>query len=95
MLVMIITVITHNPITILLNISEIVLVWSLTNNQSLDQLFLYQIFGPVQQLIKFKTMDEVIEKANKTEYGLAAAIFTKDINKIMTYSSRVKAGTVW
>ena len=95
MLVMIITVITHNPIKILLNISEIVLVWSLTNNQSLDQLFLYQIFGPVQQLIKFKTMDEVIEKANKTEYGLAAAIFTKDINKIMTYSSRVKAGTVW
>lgn len=54
-----------------------------------------EIFGPVQQLIKFKTMDEVIEKANKTEYGLAAAIFTKDINKIMTYSSRVKAGTVW
>lgn len=92
---MIITVITHNLIKILLNISEIVLVWSLANNQSLDHLFLYQIFGPVQQLIKFKTMDEVIEKANKTEYGLAAAIFTKDINKIMTYSSRVKAGTVW
>lgn len=92
---MITIVITHNPIKILLNISEIVLVWSLSNNQSFDHLFLYQIFGPVQQLIKFKTMDEVIEKANKTEYGLAAAIFTKDINKIMTYSSRVKAGTVW
>lgn len=54
-----------------------------------------EIFGPVQQLIKFKTMEEVIEKANKTTYGLAAAIFTKDINKVMTYSSRVRAGTVW
>ena len=65
------------------------------NNLSLADVFLYQIFGPVQQLIKFKTMDEVIEKANKTAYGLAAAVFTKDINKVMTYTSRVKAGTVW
>ncbi|XP_063435021.1 retinal dehydrogenase 2-like [Mytilus trossulus] len=54
-----------------------------------------EIFGPVQQIIKFKTMDEVIEKANKTSYGLAAAVFTTDINKVMTYTSRVKAGTIW
>ncbi|OPL20804.1 retinal x2 dehydrogenase 1 isoform, partial [Mytilus galloprovincialis] len=46
------------------------------------------IFGPVQTLIKFKTMDEVIERANNTTYGLAAAIFTRDINKVMTYTSR-------
>ncbi|CAC5403332.1 ALDH1A [Mytilus coruscus] len=54
-----------------------------------------EIFGPVQTLIKFKTMDEVIERANNTTYGLAAAIFTRDINKVMTYTSRVRAGTIW
>ncbi|OWF44075.1 retinal dehydrogenase 1-like [Mizuhopecten yessoensis] len=54
-----------------------------------------EIFGPVQQIIKFKTMDEVIERANKTHYGLGAAIFTKDIDKAMTFSQAVKAGTVW
>lgn len=54
-----------------------------------------EIFGPVQQIIKFKNIDEVIEKANKTFYGLAAAIFTTDINKVLTYSAKVKAGTVW
>ncbi|XP_060073179.1 aldehyde dehydrogenase 1A1-like [Ylistrum balloti] len=54
-----------------------------------------EIFGPVQQIIKFRTLDEVIQRANKTNYGLAAAICTKDIDKVMTYSSQVKAGTVW
>ncbi|CAG2256638.1 ALDH1A [Mytilus edulis] len=54
-----------------------------------------EIFGPVQTLIKFKTMDEVIKRANNTTYGLAAAIFTRDINKVMTYTSRVRAGTIW
>ncbi|XP_033763936.1 aldehyde dehydrogenase, mitochondrial-like [Pecten maximus] len=54
-----------------------------------------EIFGPVQQIIKFKTMDEVIERANKTQYGLGAAIFTKDIDKAFTFSQAVKAGTVW
>ncbi|XP_033749615.1 retinal dehydrogenase 1-like [Pecten maximus] len=54
-----------------------------------------EIFGPVMQVIKFKTMDEVIKRANTTHYGLAAAICTKDIDKVMTYSSQVKAGTVW
>lgn len=54
-----------------------------------------EIFGPVQQIIKFHDMDEVIERANTTHYGLGAAIFTKDINKAMTFTSAVEAGTVW
>ncbi|KAL5005163.1 hypothetical protein ScPMuIL_018619 [Solemya velum] len=54
-----------------------------------------EIFGPVQQIIKFKTMDEVIARANKTHYGLGAAIFTKDIDKAMTFTQGVRAGTVW
>ncbi|XP_069138657.1 aldehyde dehydrogenase 1A1-like [Argopecten irradians] len=54
-----------------------------------------EIFGPVQQILKFKTMEEVIEKANNTSYGLAAAIFTKDLGKAVTFTNKVKAGTVW
>lgn len=55
----------------------------------------FQIFGPVQQLIKFKDINEVIERANDTFYGLGAAIFTNDINKAMMFTQAVKAGTVW
>jgi len=54
-----------------------------------------EIFGPVQQIMKFKTMDEAIEKSNNTSYGLASAVFTKDISKAITFSQGVLAGTVW
>ncbi|KAK6294538.1 retinal dehydrogenase 2 [Coregonus clupeaformis] len=54
-----------------------------------------EIFGPVQQIMKFKTIDEVIERANNTEYGLVAAVFTSDITKAMTISTAMQAGTVW
>ena len=40
-------------------------------------------------------MDEVIEKANQTNYGLAAAVFTKDVDKAVTMSAALEAGTVW
>lgn len=54
-----------------------------------------EIFGPVQQIIKFKTLEEVIPRANDTRYGLAAAVFTKDIDKAITISNALQAGTVW
>lgn len=54
-----------------------------------------QIFGPVQQIMKFKTIDEVIERANNSDYGLVAAVFTKDISKAMTITTAMQAGTVW
>ncbi|TWW68081.1 Retinal dehydrogenase 2 [Takifugu flavidus] len=54
-----------------------------------------QIFGPVQQIMKFKTIDEVIERANDSDYGLVAAVFTSDINKAITISMAVRVGTVW
>lgn len=49
----------------------------------------------MQQLIRFKTLDEVIERANNTQYGLAAAVFTKDIDKANYIVQGLKAGTVW
>uniref|UniRef100_A0A7N5ZQH4 Aldehyde dehydrogenase domain-containing protein n=1 Tax=Anabas testudineus TaxID=64144 RepID=A0A7N5ZQH4_ANATE len=54
-----------------------------------------EIFGPVQMIMKFKNIEEVIERANNTEYGLVAAVFTNDINKAMTISTAMQAGTVW
>lgn len=54
-----------------------------------------QIFGPVQQILKFKDLNEVIERANKTHYGLGAAVFTRDINKALTIANSIRAGTVW
>ncbi|XP_023236254.1 aldehyde dehydrogenase, mitochondrial-like [Centruroides sculpturatus] len=54
-----------------------------------------EIFGPVMQIMKFNTMDELLERANNTMYGLAASIFTKDLDKAMHFSSGLRAGTVW
>jgi aldehyde dehydrogenase (NAD+) len=54
-----------------------------------------EIFGPVVSVLPFKGVDEVIDRANRTTYGLAAAIWTRDINKAHLYAKKVKAGTVW
>lgn len=54
-----------------------------------------EIFGPVMQILKFKTVDEVIERANKTKYGLAASVFTRDLEKAMMVSQGIRAGVIW
>lgn len=54
-----------------------------------------EIFGPVMSIMKWSTMEEVIERANDTTYGLAASIFTKDLKVANWVVSQLKAGTVW
>jgi aldehyde dehydrogenase (NAD+) len=54
-----------------------------------------EIFGPVMSIMKFKDIDDVIERANKTTYGLAAAVWTKDVSKALRLSNALRAGTVW
>src|SRR5271155_5409273 len=54
-----------------------------------------EIFGPVMSILKFKGIDEVVERANKNMYGLAAAVWTKDITKAHAIADGVRAGTVW
>ncbi|RDD40375.1 Aldehyde dehydrogenase, mitochondrial [Trichoplax sp. H2] len=54
-----------------------------------------EIFGPVMQIFKFSTLDEVIERANDTTYGLAGAVFTKDLKKALHVSNHLRAGTIW
>ncbi len=54
-----------------------------------------EIFGPVMQILKFKNLNEVIERSNSSEYGLAAAVFTKNIDNALQISNSLRAGTVW
>jgi len=54
-----------------------------------------EIFGPVMSIIPFKDMDEVISRANRTTYGLAAGVWTRDIKKAQAVANGVRAGTVW
>lgn len=54
-----------------------------------------EIFGPVMSIIKFDDLNDVVRRANKTMYGLAAAVWTRDIGKAHAIANRVRAGTVW
>jgi aldehyde dehydrogenase (NAD+) len=54
-----------------------------------------EIFGPVVSVLPFKSLDEVLPRANNTTYGLAAAVWTKNIDKAHQFAKQVKAGTVW
>jgi aldehyde dehydrogenase (NAD+) len=54
-----------------------------------------EIFGPVMSIIKFKDIDEVSDRANRTMYGLAAGVWTRDIGKALAIANNVRAGTVW
>ncbi len=54
-----------------------------------------EIFGPVMSILKFKDLEEVVARGNRTNYGLAAAVWTKDVRKAHAVAHRLKAGTVW
>jgi aldehyde dehydrogenase (NAD+) len=54
-----------------------------------------EIFGPVMSILKFKDVDEVIARGNRTNYGLAAAVWTRDLQKALKLSHSLRAGTVW
>ncbi|KAJ0704317.1 Benzaldehyde dehydrogenase [Helianthus annuus] len=54
-----------------------------------------EIFGPVQTILKFKDINEVIRRANATHFGLAAGVFTQNLDTANTLTRALKAGTVW
>ncbi len=54
-----------------------------------------EIFGPVLSILTFDDVDEVVDQANNNPYGLAAAVWTRDVKKAHSVSRRLKAGTVW
>lgn len=54
-----------------------------------------EIFGPVLATMRFENLEEAVQKANSTAYGLAAGIWTRDVKKAHAFARAVKAGTVW
>ena len=54
-----------------------------------------EIFGPVMTVLPFTEVDEVVRLANATEYGLAAAIWTRDLTRALRTAKAVRAGVVW
>jgi acyl-CoA reductase-like NAD-dependent aldehyde dehydrogenase len=54
-----------------------------------------EIFGPVLSVLDFQTESEAVELANRTEYGLAAGVWTTDLAKAERVASQIDAGTVW
>ena len=69
---------------------------SMLETEALDvPLIQEEIFGPVLSFETFATEDEAISRANATIFGLAAAVFTKDIDRAQRVARAIKAGTVW
>jgi aldehyde dehydrogenase (NAD+) len=54
-----------------------------------------EIFGPVMSILSFAGTDEIIRRSNNTNFGLAAAVWTRDVAKAHHYAKSVRAGTVW
>ncbi|AGX04362.1 MULTISPECIES: aldehyde dehydrogenase family protein [Bacillaceae] len=54
-----------------------------------------EIFGPVISAMPYEDLDELIARANNSEYGLAAGVWTKDVSKAHYIASQLRAGTVW
>jgi aldehyde dehydrogenase (NAD+) len=54
-----------------------------------------EIFGPVISALPFDTLDEAVTRANATQYGLAAGVFTRDVSKAHILSRSLRAGSVW
>lgn len=60
-----------------------------------SRIFQEEIFGPVVSVAKFDNFDDLMSKANGTQFGLASAIWTRDVAKAHKFAKAVKAGTCW
>ena len=68
------------------------LITDVTNDMTIAR---EEIFGPVAVVIKFKTLEEVIELANDSDYGLGGGVWTSNINTALKVSRGIETGRVW
>lgn len=54
-----------------------------------------EAFGPILPMLKFRDIDDVIDRANASEYGLAGAVWSKDVGKAVEIARRMETGTIW
>lgn len=54
-----------------------------------------EVFGPILSVLRWSTVEQAIEIANSTEFGLTAAIWTNDVNHALTTAKRVRSGYQW
>ncbi len=54
-----------------------------------------EAFGPILPMLKFKDVDDVIDRANASDYGLAGAVWSKDVDKAVDIARKLETGTVW
>jgi phenylacetaldehyde dehydrogenase len=54
-----------------------------------------EIFGPVLTVARFNDLNDVLARANDTQFGLGASVWTRDLNKAHWFIRRFRAGTVW
>ncbi|MCB0741590.1 MAG: aldehyde dehydrogenase family protein, partial [Chitinophagaceae bacterium] len=66
-----------------------------TNVAQSNRIAQEEIFGPVLAVLSFRTVDEVIEKANNTPYGLSAGVWTDKGAKIFNMTTKMRAGVIW
>ena len=66
-----------------------------TNVSQSSRIAREEIFGPVLSVLTFRTPAEAIEKANNTEYGLSAGVWTEKGSRILSMVSKLRAGVVW
>lgn len=66
-----------------------------TNVSQSNRIVQEEIFGPVLAIQTFRTVDEVIEKANNTPYGLSAGVWTDKGSKLFNLTSQLRAGIIW
>jgi aldehyde dehydrogenase (NAD+) len=74
------------------NFVELTIFDGVNNNMKIAR---EEIFGPVLSVLKFSDVDELVRRANATTFGLAAAVWTRDIARAHDVARRLRAGTVW